>query len=156
MRGAAGHAHRVEGRSDASAERCRRRASSSLPPSLELRRARPWPALWGGRAEDSAVFSRHEPFTSRAECDATLLGRHACSCARCWYSDGAAGECCPDSSRLVLTGGGGRTPGCLNLRGNGGHGSPAHICSATFGRHESATPSLRPFSPRAPTIFATF
>ena len=54
----------------------------------------------------------------------------------------------PEIARLVLTGGKGRTHGCLILRANSGNGSQAHICIVTFGRHECTTSSLRPFFAR--------
>ena len=99
---------------------------------------------------------RCELLTTCSECNASVLGHRPRSCALCWHSVGAAGECSPEISRLVHTGGKGRTSGCLILRTNSGHGSRAHICRATFGRHECTTPSLRPFSCARTTMFATF
>ena len=55
----------------------------------------------------------------RWECAATLPGHRSRSCAKSWHSFGASGEFQPESPRLVLAGGGGRTPGCLIFRANG-------------------------------------
>ena len=108
------------------------------------------------RSGGSAKFLRCELLTTRGECNASLLGHRSRSCALCWHRVGSAGECSPEISRLVHTGGKGRTSGCLLLLAHSGHGSRAHICAATFGRHECTTPSLRLFSKARTTIFATF
>ena len=56
--------------------------------------------------------------TTRGECNASLLGHRPRSCALCWHSVRAAGECSPEISRLVHTEGKGRTSGCLILAQN--------------------------------------
>ena len=133
-------------RSAASAQRCRQRgvvACASFPER----------ALSARGAQRN--FCRCELLTTRGECNASLLGHRPRSCALCWHRAGAAVECSPQISRVLHTGGKGRTSGCLLLREDSGHGSRAHICAATFGRHESTTPSLRLFSRARTTIFAT-
>ena len=124
--------------------------------SRDLQLARPWLAAPSALGGDSEVSLGSNQFATRGDCSAALLGHHACSCARCWHSDGAAGECSPETSRLVHTGSKVPNPGCLTLWANGGNGSRAHFCSATFGRHVCNPPSLRPFSRAQTTIFATF
>ena len=124
--------------------------------SWDLHLSRPWLAVLSalGGGTDISLCSNH--FATLGECSAGLLGHRARSCARCWHSDGAAGECSPEISRWVQTEGKGRTPGCLIFEANRKQGSQARICSPTFGRHDCTTPSVRPFSRARTTIFATF
>ena len=107
MRGAAVHALKGNGRSAACAKWCRkpRCVAAETFPGVATRQT--LARLWDGRAAVLAVFSGFKPFTTRGECNGTLLGHRSRSCARCWPSDGAAGECSTDSLRLVLTDAGG-------------------------------------------------
>ena len=67
-------------------------------------------------------FCRCELLTTCVECNESLLGHRPRSCALCWHSVGAEGECSPEISRLVHTKGKGRTSGCLILRQTVGMG----------------------------------
>ena len=90
-------------------------------------------------------FFRHNPVKLCWECEEFVFGHRARSCALCWHSCGAAGELCPESSRLVLTGGGRRTPGCQKNVLRGEWRCYARFSDETFGCQAFTPPSCDHF-----------
>jgi len=89
--------------SSASVQRCWQRgvvARASFP-ELATRQTLARRALSARGAQ--RFFCRCELLTIIGECNASLLGHRPRSCALCWHSVGAAGECSPEISRLVHT-----------------------------------------------------
>jgi len=96
------------------------------------------------RARRSVGFLRnnHSPYAPSAHSAVSIrwnCSQHMVSATRPSLA-GASGERSPESSRLVLTGGGGRTPGCQNNAPGGGDGDRARIRGETLAARRSQPP----------------
>ena len=121
--------------------------------SRDLQLARPWlaarSALGGGR--EISLGSNH--FTTRGEYSATLLGRHACSCARCWHSDGVQANAARTARAWCSLEAGGELLAAKKTALRGGEVVPVRIGGETFGRNEFPSPFVAHFHLANPPVF---
>ena len=111
--------------------------------------------LWDGLAEASAVAATGKvpmyPGGWSAHVVAASTGRLVCVRALLAQFRGFS----PESARLVLTGGGVRTPGCQKNDVRGAHGDSVRVGGETFGRKDFSPPCFARVS-RKPANFQTF